>query len=831
MISLLNRPSRPFGVVCLCLLAACQGESKRNQPIYNAPSDRYTPISEDRATQVQPATPGESRENSGSETSTPSDSMPEPVVFERRWVGGANDSPDAHLAAIVAAFNREKFTNFDIADFYQTESRLLATSHYTRYSQIRAGIPVEGSSIRIWSHPETRELIQIEAVLTKYPIEAEGFPDVTRFRSIQQKNRKLRLKTAYELVRQHPLDAIAGELEIKEYWSGGRIIEQFDIQSEFGEHQIQFAGEATELESYHYKNHLMADAPKSIPVRVYPLWELGPGLDQVAQLVPSELKDLDLELDHAELTDFQVISHLKLAQSAYNPDIGDTMQGRSQGLWNYDFVDTVLSNVFATLPRVGNSFDNSPEAGVRLVGKFARIFVHPQAASLQGLDFSPQESAFFYPGYRYDSLQEDSFLEPRLRMFGKPLKSRLDAFDRVPLPNDDITNELTELMNSGFDEVQMYWAIQVLFEELHRMGFTDPELSTRPFDAILFNPSINARNNAYYSRDTINFTNYSPGSGNFARDNTVIWHEIGHGLQDRLMGDYYRFRDSGGLNEGMADILAHLVVEARMLGQDFPGRDHRRINNRIGFHLTNESHDDGEAYGGAMMDITDAAIAKFGLQDGLTRASELIFETMRLTRDHPGITAEVWFEHMIFADSLHRPISLPSGAVRQPGEMRSLIIEALTSRNFGFGADDIPAKFHIRFSDTELSARSEASRGRPIALDIGDEEKRSFELEFSVDNGSHFAFKYPLRLEINYEGGPLQGAIQWLGQDLEPLVLTINQPGQELSHTVTALGKCEWVNRSDGTCSDFVYLKLYQAGASHPIAKKRFYVWSNGIEN
>jgi len=77
------------------------------------------------------------------------------------------------------------------------------------------------------------------------------------------------------------------------------------------------------------------------------------------------------------------------------------------------------------------------------------------------------------------------------------------------------------------------------------MGFTDPELSTRPFHAFLFNPDISYRDNAFYTDDTINFTTYSPAEPNMARDNSTIWHELGHGVMDRLMGDEIQLADNG----------------------------------------------------------------------------------------------------------------------------------------------------------------------------------------------------------------------------------------------------------------------------------------------
>jgi hypothetical protein len=64
-------------------------------------------------------------------------------------------------------------------------------------------------------------------------------------------------------------------------------------------------------------------------------------------------------------------------------------------------------------------------------------------------------------------------------------------------------------INDGFDELQVYWAINQMFDSLRPMGFTDPELSTRRFNGFLYDPDISMKDNAYYTDDTINFTTHA----------------------------------------------------------------------------------------------------------------------------------------------------------------------------------------------------------------------------------------------------------------------------------------------------------------------------------
>jgi hypothetical protein len=326
------------------------------------------------------------------------------------------------------------------------------------------------------------------------------------------------------------------------------------------------------------------------------------------------------------------------------------------------------------------------------------------------------------------------------------------------------------------------------------------------------------RDNAYYTNDTINFTTYSPGAMNYARDNSTIWHELGHGVMDRLMGDLIVLADSGGLAEGMADFVAQLVVQDVTGGASFEGSEDFRILNQIGFHLTNESHDDGEAYGGAMHDILKQAWALWG-RDGLRKVTDLTMEAMRLTRNHPALTANDWFEHMLYADELGRQ------NLRAPGELRGVILEALRTRNF----QDAPAKFTVLqqaalMPEFELTDKSVGSRYNPHMATLKADEKATFELNMQLFSSGAFQFHYPVRIEVGLNGGPLQGALKWENENAGPFVMELENEAARAQINLSALAGCDFINREDGTCSDYAYLQVYNAGESRPVAKKRFYV-------
>ncbi len=291
-----------------------------------------------------------------------------------------------------------------------------------------------------------------------------------------------------------------------------------------------------------------------------------------------------------------------------------------------------------------------------------------------------------------------------------------------------------------------------------------------------------------------------------------------YGLMDRLMSDVV-LADTGGLSEGMADFVANLVIETAVGRSEFPGRHKMRIYNNTGFVLTNEVHDDGEAYGGAMHDILEGAIAQFGAA-ATHKIADLTLETMRLTRNHPHLTAADFFDHMIFADELGRP------GVRAPGELSALISDAIVKRNF-VRDGQLAANLSLKYNGVEVTATAPGGRGNDISLELDPTETKTMNLSFSVSDGDSFQFHYPLRAKLyKSDRGALQGAVHWVGEEQGPVDFTIAGPNQVVQTSVDVLGACDYSNRPGNVCSDYVYLLIFDDTISTelPIAKKRFYV-------
>jgi hypothetical protein len=775
-------------------------------------------------------------------------SLDSSVPIDLRWTEGET-APLPSLDSIVAAVNAKADTHLVPGDFRLSGEQLLANSKYSRFVQLKGGEVVHNRSIRTWSTKDGARLIQAEAFLDR-PEVVDGQGPVHRqmarsqtqallgnvthlnFRTEQSVESTQLIAQARKILVTLTEDTQVRGIATRREWHGATSVQAVEIKGRYGRHTFLFNSHTGGFLKHRYRGFLESDAiaggvgraEYTLPGKIFPIWEFPEGdPTAVTELMNTRIRHLQASVHTATDGAYDSLAANQYLYSKYDTEIGNTLPGRVDGFWNNDFIRNEVAKIFGLLPNAANL----PGVGrpSRIEGRYAGIYLHPDApAQFPDLNFHPDPSPQFYLKWT-EVADSDGDWEgkPFTLKYGKPVVSPLDMLHRAPFnTNGQPDNEPQRLVNSGFDEVQVYAGITYLFETLHTLGFSDPELSTRPIAAILYDPSLDFKDNAYYDNDTINFATYSAGAQNYARDNTTIWHELGHGIMDRLMGSHLNFADTGGLSEGMADFIAQLVINSRTCGEDFPGFHALRIFNKTAFHLTNEVHDDGEAYGGAMNDVFVAAVTTFGFEEALKRIGDLVLETMRLTRDHPVLTAEVWFERMIFADSLVREIP---GLSRQPGELRQLIVRSLTSRNFSLAASDVPASLLLRNDEIEITSDAAGSRENPVPVTMGSEETRSFNLSTVVDPGSFFAFQFPLTVRVMFEGGPLQGAAKWVGQDSRYKDYTLTHSGERLAIPVTLQGTCEYVNRDDGGCKDYIYVQILNTGEEkYPVAKKRFYV-------
>ncbi len=758
-----------------------------------------------------------------------------------RWTKFEDNNADfSHVLSVLSERTGHSFTS---ADFRLVEDRELAYTHYRRYLQIYQGVPVTNLALRIWFDEETGMAIQVEANLEN-PVSVDTAIAANLRANAQSRGGSLTpgllsdtrtRELARRAIAQDGQDQSLQGMTWTDAWAlspQAVLTRVVNTKARRGEYTVTLNAVTGQILQTNYREYPQSGETLtrdefSIPARIFPIYERAEGGDQVLARVPGQLKYIYRRVARPRnpINPFAELTEQHYIESMMDPIASESDIGRSSGYWSMAYIKRRATEIRAAMPLRGNSFPREGRhGGVILDGRYASINLHPAVPThFHGLTFTPSLSSLFRPDWRETSLPSgSSFYEmvPSSTLIGRRIRSREDAWNRPAriLPN----NDPVAYLNDGFDELQVYYAVNTLFDQLKTRGWIDPDLSTRPFHAFLFDPDIAMKDNAYYTDDTINFTTYSPGHPNFARDNPTIWHELGHGVMDRMMGDFLHLADTGGLSEGMADFVAALVVQAVTQGQAFPGSREFRIINKTGFHLTNEVHDDGEAYGGSMKDLLDASIRRFGAE-GLNKITDLTLEAMRLCRDHPALTASEWFSHMLFADQLGRR------SIRAPGELRDLILEALRSRNFNLNDSSTQnvARFILRneTDGQEVTSRSAGSRNNPVPVRIARTEMKDYELSVKLEDSERYRFVYPVTIKVQLRGGPIQGAIKWVGEETQPLTFTIPNASSSARVPLQASGQCDYANRDDGSCVDFAYVQVFNhLETEKPVAKKRFYL-------
>lgn len=720
------------------------------------------------------------------------------------------------LSELLNKANTETHLTFTPDDFIQIEERILATSKFTMYVQSNSMVPVDGTAVRIWSDLKTNELIRAELHLDEKALSQKDLL-VNRYAKARFSPKALKSKqladsiseVVKKVVSRHDSDAKILGLKYKDQWQAGDLVRVVEVRGRRGVHHILISLLKNKILKTTYREFMHSDA-LSLKAHVYPVYEEVEGTGERLTPEVRELKYLSSKVPVAGENPFGELSQVEFLDTNYSVLLAGTPLGEMLGLWSETSVRNKIENFVETLPVRENNFKN----GILLQGKYATINLHPAVKdSLEGVELPLEPTTNHLMKWVLSSGYNGKVVNG---LQGKLISSKEELLSRIPFRDPE--HDPSSYINSGFDEVQVYYGITALMDSLVQMGFTDPELSEKPFHAFLFDPDISMKDNAYYYDNTINFTTYNPGTPNLARDNPTIWHELGHAIMERLMGVHLNFDSQGGyggLSEGMADFLAQIVLEHQTEGVQFPGKEKMRILNDIGFDLTNEFHDEGEAYGGAMNDMLLTIISYEG-NDGLHAFTDLTLEAMRLARNHPKLTAAKWFELMLYADSL-------GSSVRPAGKYQDLINGALVSRNFSFDQAFRPARMEMKFNNTELTSVSMGSRSNPIKA-CDPSGIVSFDLNLALTGGDSNFITFPAIVKVEYQKGALQGAIHWLGEETNPHVYTVNSEADLLSIPLKANVECEFVNRPNGACRDYAYLQVYNQGISKPVAKKRFYL-------
>lgn len=773
------------------------------------------------------------------------------------------------LASLLARITTDSGHPLQAQNFRLTDERTLQTSLYRRYvqtAQVNANsqaYDVDGTSLRIWSDLHTGRLILAEAFLRpETPVEAAATPATAGADKGTQAPESPSISggTAEILARRDlatffrfgQVRSVTSQVVLQSTHQGLEARQRVRVKTKSGSWILDYDTASGTMLSKKFRDVSHADrdlhsrhagpsqGTYALPAQVYPLWELpasAPDLDAPATPTTTELVNLLESVPSVSLGSALSAGSFNFKMSK-KLDSGLSPSQILKGYWNNELITFLFPDPWNSLaPQLGNKPGRSPI--LRLYGRNVVVMLHPDVAQL--LSTNPQAAQTFaaapkfIPKYESSGSEDNDDTDVTLRYaplkWGVPIRDSSELLRRSPFSSDGVPHpeRTAELVQAGFDEAQVYYATDAFLSTFQDLGFADPELSTTPFVAILFDPDIESRDNAYYTDNTINFATYSAGEMNMARDNTTIWHELGHALQDRLMGPHLDSEEGYGLWEGMADFLAQLVIAQRFGLEPFAQRETLRILNRTHFYMTNESHDEGEAYGGAMNTMLENVMQHFGAREGLLRMADLTLETMRLTRDHPRLTAAVWFEQMKYVDSLVRP---ELGFQRQAGELLPFVELALSRRNYAAGKS--PAAFEVRYgsgSGTLLTDRSPGSRGEPIVLNASGPELQRFPVRVTLKDGDDYHFQFPVTVRITTTGSPLQGAVRWEDESGGPRDFVLSSTSDVAEFELGADSKnCDFVNRSNGGCKDYVHILLLDSEPvigqekRQPIGKKRFYV-------
>jgi Zn-dependent metalloprotease len=180
----------------------------------------------------------------------------------------------------------------------------------------------------------------------------------------------------------------------------------------------------------------------------------------------------------------------------------------------------------------------------------------------------------------------------------------------------------------GFEQVQAYYDITQAQLYLRSLGFTDVnaepqkvETNTIPDDNSFYDPST----------DMITF---GRGGVDDAEDQEVVWHELGHAIQDDQVPGFGESEEGGAIGEAFGDYWAVTMSEPVGKGFDVPcvmdwdatsytdGPSHclRRVDGpKTTDDIVGEVHDDGEIWSRALWDIHNAL--------GRTKANKVIIES------------------------------------------------------------------------------------------------------------------------------------------------------------------------------------------------------------
>lgn len=217
------------------------------------------------------------------------------------------------------------------------------------------------------------------------------------------------------------------------------------------------------------------------------------------------------------------------------------------------------------------------------------------------------------------------------------------------------TNTFSFNASANIRELSAYYHVNIVHDYMKTKfpGFTDMD------NPLQTNVDLTTGTcNAFYNGTSINFYELGGGCNSLAQVGDVVYHEYGHGINDKFYTSQGASFDNGGMGEGYADIWALGITASPILGIGFDDTDPTVVVRRYDINkkvypqdLVGEVHADGEIIAGCWWDTN----LNFG---DLQQMMDLYKETFYATITGPDGT-----EGQVYVD---------------------ILVEALTS-------DDIPA--------------------------------------------------------------------------------------------------------------------------------------------
>lgn len=152
--------------------------------------------------------------------------------------------------------------------------------------------------------------------------------------------------------------------------------------------------------------------------------------------------------------------------------------------------------------------------------------------------------------------------------------------------------------------------------------------------------------NAFWDGSEASFFMESAACNATGRVADVVYHELGHGLQQHLSATGFT---AGDVGEGSSDYLAATITGDPDIGPSFFKSEPEGIRNlepdlRYPDDATGQIHHDGQIWGGAFWDLRTSMIALLGSAEGVAWTDGVFADTLRA-----GPTLEDGFWDVLFA--------------------------------------------------------------------------------------------------------------------------------------------------------------------------------------